>query len=50
MFSLCAELWAYLRARKKYWLLPVFMVLGLFGGLIVLSHGSAVAPFLYALF
>lgn len=44
------ELWSFLKARKKFWLLPVFIVLGLFGGLIVLAQGSAVAPFIYTLF
>jgi hypothetical protein len=39
-----------LRVRKKYWLLPVFIVMVLFGGLIVLTKGSAVAPFIYTLF
>ncbi|NNM01512.1 MAG: hypothetical protein HKO62_12235 [Gammaproteobacteria bacterium] len=50
MFSLVGELWAYLKARKKFWLLPVLVVLGFFGALIVLSQGSAVAPFIYTLF
>jgi|TARA_R110000782_G_scaffold270433_1_gene370920 hypothetical protein len=45
-----AELWRFLRVRKKFWLLPVFAMLALFGGLIVLSHGSAIAPFIYTLF
>jgi hypothetical protein len=45
-----AEFWAFLRERKKFWLLPVLVVLGLFGGLLVLSQGSAVAPFVYTLF
>jgi|TARA_B100000965_G_scaffold126009_1_gene104744 hypothetical protein len=44
------ELWRFLKVRKKFWLLPVFVMLGLFGGLIVLSHGSAIAPFIYTLF
>ncbi|HSV28485.1 MAG TPA: DUF5989 family protein [Candidatus Omnitrophota bacterium] len=44
------ELWAFLRARKKYWLLPILVMMALFGGLIVLSQGSAVAPFIYTLF
>ena len=39
-----------LKIRKKYWLLPIILVLVLFGGLIVLSQGSAVAPFIYAIF
>ena len=45
-----AEFWAFLRERKKFWLLPIFIVLVLFGGLLVLSQGSAVAPFIYTLF
>lgn len=44
------ELVAFLRARKKYWLLPILVMMVLFGGLIVLSQGSAVAPFIYTLF
>lgn len=48
--SIIAELWRFMRARKKLWLLPIFIVLGLFGALLVLSQGSAVAPFIYTLF
>jgi len=48
--SFLREFWAFLRVRKKYWLLPVFVVMVLFGGLIVLTKGSAVAPFIYTLF
>ncbi len=44
------ELWMFLKVRKKFWLLPIFLMLGLFGVLIVLSQGSAVAPFIYTLF
>ena len=44
------ELWSFLRVRKKYWLLPIFIMMTLFGGLIVLSQGSAVAPFIYTIF
>ena len=44
------ELWEFLRTRKKYWLLPIMLVLVLFGGLIVLSQGSAIAPFIYTIF
>ena len=50
MFSLLAELWAYMRARKKFWLLPLVVVLLLVGALLVLSQGSAIAPFIYTLF
>jgi hypothetical protein len=45
-----AEFWAFLRERKKFWLLPILLILCLFGGLIILSQGSAVAPFIYTLF
>ena len=41
------EFWEFLKVRKKYWLLPILLVLVLFGGLIVLTQGSAVAPFIY---
>jgi Family of unknown function (DUF5989) len=44
------EFWSYMRVRKKFWLLPVFMVMILLGGLLVLTQGSAVAPFIYTLF
>jgi hypothetical protein len=45
-----SELWAFLRARKKYWLLPILTMMVIFGGLVVLTQGSAVAPFIYTLF
>ena len=44
------EFWEFLKVRKKYWMLPILLVLVLFGGLIVLSQGSAVAPFIYTIF
>jgi hypothetical protein len=44
------EFWEFLKIRKKYWLLPIIIVLALFGGLIILSQGSAVAPFIYTIF
>ncbi|MDF0668293.1 MAG: DUF5989 family protein [Nitrospira sp.] len=44
------ELWAFMKERKKFWLLPILVVLLLFGMLIVLTQGSAVAPFIYTLF
>jgi len=44
------EFFSFLRVRKKYWLMPVFLMMALFGGLIVLTKGSAVAPFIYTLF
>ena len=48
--SFIIELWSFLKARKKFWLLPILIVMAFFGGLIVLSQGSAVAPFIYTLF
>jgi len=48
--SMIKELWAFLRARKKYWLWPIFLMMALLGVLIVLAQGSAVAPFIYTLF
>ena len=44
------EFWDFMKVRKKYWLIPIFIVLVLFGGLIILSQGSAVAPFIYTIF
>ncbi len=44
------ELWAFMRARKKYWLLPIFVMTALLGALIILAQGSAIAPFIYTLF
>jgi hypothetical protein len=44
------ELWEFFKVRKKYWLLPIIIVLVLFGGLIILSQGSIVAPFIYTIF
>jgi hypothetical protein len=48
--SFIKELWNFMLVRKKFWLLPIFFMLALFGALIVLSQGSAVAPFIYTLF
>ena len=48
--SFIAEFWKFLKVRKKFWLLPMVIVLVLFGGLIVLAQGSAVAPFIYTIF
>lgn len=50
LMSFLIELWSFLRARKKFWLLPILVMMVIFGGLIVLSQGSAVAPFIYTLF
>ena len=49
-FSIIKELWDFMRVRKKWWLGPIFTTLVLLGLLIVLTQGSAVAPFIYALF
>ena len=48
--SFLRELWAFLRVRKKFWLVPVLVMMVLLGGLIVLAKGSAIAPFIYTLF
>tara|TARA_A100001011_G_scaffold332177_1_gene359097 strand:- start:2193 stop:2345 length:153 start_codon:yes stop_codon:yes gene_type:complete len=50
MISFIKEFFEFLKERKKYWLLPIVIVLALFGMLIVLSQGTAVAPFIYTLF
>ena len=44
------EFWEFLKIRKKYWLIPIIIVLVLFGGLIILSQGSALVPFIYTIF
>lgn len=44
------DLWGYLKERKKFWLVPLILALLLFGGIIVLTSGSAIAPFIYTLF
>ncbi len=44
------EFWAFLRVRKKFWMLPIIVMMVVFGGLVVLSQGSAVAPFIYTIF
>jgi hypothetical protein len=48
--SFALELWAYLRARKRFWALPLILVLLLLGGLLILVEGSIVAPFIYTIF
>ena len=48
--SFIKEFFEFLKVRKKYWLIPIIIVLVIFGGLIVLSQGSAVAPFIYSIF
>ncbi|MCK6451147.1 MAG: DUF5989 family protein [Alphaproteobacteria bacterium] len=48
--SFIAELWSFMRVRKKFWLLPIIIMMAVFGGLVVLTKGSAVAPFIYTIF
>lgn len=48
--SFLKELFKFMRARKKFWLIPVIIMMALFGGLIVLTQGSAIAPFIYTMF
>jgi hypothetical protein len=50
MMSIFAELWMFMRVRKKYWLAPILFLLLVLGGLVILAQGSAVAPFIYTLF
>lgn len=48
--GLVGELWAYMRERKKWWLLPVILVMVIIGGLLIFAQGSALAPFIYTIF
>ena len=48
--SFARQLWAFLRARKKFWLLPIIAVMLLLGGLLLVAQSAALAPFLYTLF
>lgn len=48
--SLVAELWAFLRVRKKWWLLPILLILLVMGALLVFAQGSVLAPFIYTIF
>lgn len=50
MGEFLVEIWAFLKARKKFWLLPVILVLLVIGGLLVLTQGSVLAPFIYTIF
>lgn len=50
MLDLFKDLWDFMRARKKFWLAPIIVVMLLLGALIVLTQGSVVAPFIYTLF
>ncbi|CAN5207108.1 DUF5989 family protein [soil metagenome] len=48
--DLIRELWAYMRIRKKFWLVPLILLMALMGSLLVLAEGSALAPFIYTIF
>ena len=48
--SFLSELWAFMRARKKFWLVPVLIMMVIFGGLVAMTKGSIVAPFIYTIF
>ncbi|HEX9792002.1 MAG TPA: DUF5989 family protein [Kiloniellales bacterium] len=48
--SFLKELWQFMRVRKKFWLLPIMLMMFLLGGLLMLSQGSAIAPFIYTIF
>jgi hypothetical protein len=50
MLEIVQELWEFIRQRRKYWLLPIFVMMALFGGLVILTKGTAIAPFIYTLF
>ena len=50
MLEFLSDLWQFMRARKKYWLLPIVLVMSLLGALLVLGSGSSLAPFIYTLF
>ena len=50
MVDFLAEFWRFMRVRKKFWLLPILIMMVVFGGLVVLTKGSALAPFIYTLF
>ncbi len=50
MLAFLAELWTFMRVRKKFWMLPIFVMMVVFGGLVILTEGSAVAPFIYTIF
>lgn len=48
--SFISELWQFMKARKKFWLAPIIIMMAIFGGLIIATQGSAVAPFIYTIF
>ena len=49
-FSIIQEFWDFIKVRKRYWLIPIFVILGILGLLVVFAQNSAVAPFIYTLF
>ena len=48
--SMFSEIWSYMKVRKKFWLAPLVLIMVIFGGLVILAKGSAVAPFIYTIF
>jgi hypothetical protein len=48
--SFLSEIWSYMKVRKKFWLAPLVLIMVIFGGLVILAKGSAVAPFIYTIF
>jgi hypothetical protein len=48
--GMAREIWAFVRARKKWWLLPIIIVMALVGALVIFAQGSVLAPFIYAIF
>ena len=50
MLELLSDLWRFMRARRKFWMAPLIIMLVLLGGLLLLAEGSAIAPFIYTLF
>ena len=50
MLELLQDLWGFMKARKKFWLAPIILLMLLLGGLLILAQGSAIAPFIYTLF
>ena len=50
MLEFCREMWTFMKARKKFWLLPILVMMVVFGGFVVLTKGTVLAPFIYTLF
>lgn len=48
--SFITEFWQFLKVRKKFWMLPIIILMVVFGGLVILAKGSAIAPFIYTIF